>query len=134
MIIALLFNTVLFPRIIYASGFGLLLKELGKAAAEKAAELIGEETTKSGVDYFKKLFKEHRKTIFVVDPYRSRDIVDMLRYYLKTDQVIPIPAYWEHLSKSKLVLEKMRKTHPHENNMRLYNLDYLYQRILDSEA
>lgn len=83
--------------------------------------------------YFKKLFKENKKTIIVIDPFRSRDIVDMLRYNLKSDQVIPIPAYWEHLSKAKLILDRMRRTYPHEKNMRLYNLDYLYQRILDSE-
>lgn len=84
--------------------------------------------------YFMKLFREHKKTIIVIDPFRSRDIVDMLRYNLKSDQVFPIPAYWEHLSKAKLILERMRKTHPHEKNVKLYNLDYLYQRILDSEA
>lgn len=84
--------------------------------------------------YFKELFKEHNKTIIVIDPFRSRDIVDMLRYHLESDQVIPVPAYWEHLSKAKLALERIKKIQPHEKNMSLYNLDYLYQRILDSDA
>ena len=85
-------------------------------------------------DYFINLFNIDKKTIIIIDPFRSEEIVAMLSEELKRNDIYGIPAFWNHLSSAILELERIRLLYPHIKENHKTNLEYIYKSILDKKA
>lgn len=85
-------------------------------------------------DFFKNLLKSDKKPIIVIDPFRSKEIAEMLREEFKNKKVYEISAYWEYLSQAKIIFEQKKILFPHDKNLSKQNIYHIYSDLIDNNA
>jgi hypothetical protein len=86
------------------------------------------------LNFFHFLYKSNPKPVIVIDPFRSIEISEMLKEVYKTNAVYSIPAYWEYLSRAKIILEAGKCMFANDKTLSKRNLYYIYCDLINKEA